>query len=145
MLSIGEEGYLRATKSILETADYIKKEVQSIPEIEIMGNPLWIFAFRSKIDTLNIYEVLDRMATKRWSLNGLHKPACFHIALTLRHTQPGVAERFVRDLRESVAYVKANPGNKEGLAPVYGLAATLPFRGMVSDILKKYLDVVYEV
>jgi glutamate/tyrosine decarboxylase-like PLP-dependent enzyme len=145
MLSMGEEGYLRATKSILGTADQIRKGIQSIPELEIMGNPLWIFAVRSKVDTLNIYEVLDQMASKKWSLNGLHKPSCFHIALTLRHTQPGVADRFINDLRESIAYVKANPGNKEGMAPVYGLAATLPFRGMVSDILKKYLDVVYTV
>ena len=145
MLSIGEEGYLRATKAILETANVIRAGIQTIPELEIMGNPLWIFAVKSKVDSLNIYEVLDQMAAKRWSLNGLHKPACFHIALTLRHTQPGVAERFIADLKESVAYVKANPGSKEGLAPVYGLAATLPFRGMVSDILKKYLDVVYTV
>jgi glutamate/tyrosine decarboxylase-like PLP-dependent enzyme len=145
MLSIGEDGYLRATKSILETADVVRKGIQSIPELEIMGYPLWIFAVKSKSDTLNIYEVLDRMASKRWSLNGLHKPSCFHIALTLRHTQPGVAERFISDLRESVAYVKANPGNKEGLAPVYGLAATLPFRGMVIDIIKIYLYVVYTV
>ena len=145
MLSIGEEGYLRATKAIIETADHIRKGIESIPELEIMGNPLWIFAIKSKVDTLNIYEVLDQMAAKKWSLNGLHKPSCFHIALTLRHTQPGVSDRFINDLKESVAHVKANPGNKEGLAPVYGLAATLPFRGMVSDILKKYLDVVYEV
>jgi hypothetical protein len=110
-----------------------------------MGNPLWIFAIKSKDPTLNIYEVLDQLAKRRWSLNGLHKPSCFHIALTLRHTQPGVAERFIKDLQDSVAYVKANPGNQEGLAPVYGLAASLPFRGMVSDILKKYLDVVYQV
>jgi hypothetical protein len=68
-----------------------------------------------------------------------------HIALTLRHTQPGVAEKFLSDLKESVEYVKANPGQKEGLAPVYGMAASLPFRGMVSDILKKYLDVIYKV
>ena len=145
MLSVGEEGYLKATKAILETADKIRAGIQSIPELEIMGDPLWIFAIKSKDENLNIYEVLDQLSTRRWSLNGLHKPSCFHIALTLRHTQPGVAERFIKDLKESVEYVKANPGNKEGLAPVYGLAATLPFRGMVSDILKKYLDVVYEV
>ena len=145
MLSIGEEGYLKATKAIVETANVIRAGIESIPELEIMGNPLWIFAVKSKQESLNIYEVLDQMAAKRWSLNGLHKPACFHIALTLRHTQPGVAERFINDLKESVAHVKANPGSKEGLAPVYGLAATLPFRGMVSDILKKYLDVVYTV
>ena len=143
MLSMGEEGYLRSTKAILETADKIREGVKSITDLKIMGNPVWIFAFAS--DTINIYEVLEQMTQRHWNLNGLHKPACFHIALTLRHTQPGVAERFIQDLKDSVAFVKANPGNKEGLAPVYGLAASLPFRGIISDILKKYLDVVYKV
>ena len=143
MLTMGEEGYLRATKAIFDTADKVKAGINTIPELQIMGNPFWIVAVKS--DTLNIYEVLEQMTKRHWNLNGLHKPACFHIGLTLRHTQPGVAERFIQDLKDSVAYVKANPGNKDGLAPVYGLAASLPFRGIVSDILKKYLDVVYKV
>jgi hypothetical protein len=29
-----------------------------------MGNPLWIFAIKSKDETINIYEVLDQMAAK---------------------------------------------------------------------------------
>ncbi len=143
LLTMGEEGYLRATKSIFETAAKIKEGVKAIPDVKILGEPDWILAFAS--DTVNIYEVLDLMGKKNWNLNGLHKPACFHIALTLRHTQPGVAERFISDLKECVAYVKANPGSKEGLAPVYGVAAALPFRGMISDILKSYLDVIYKV
>ncbi|MFN8288482.1 MAG: aminotransferase class V-fold PLP-dependent enzyme [Chitinophagales bacterium] len=143
LLAMGEDGYLKATKAIFETAAKIKEGVKAIPEVKILGNPDWILSFAS--DSLNIYEVLDQMSQRRWNLNGLHKPACFHIALTLRHTQPGVAERFLNDLKESVAYVKAHPGNKEGLAPVYGVAGTLPFRGMVSDILKKYLDAIYKV
>lgn len=143
MISMGEEGYLQSVKAIMETADWIKNEVRQIPDLKILGNPLWILAFAS--DTINIYEVLDQMSKKHWNLNGLHKPPCFHIALTLRHTQPGVKERFVSDLKESVAYVKANPGSKEGMAPVYGMAGNLPFRGMVSDILKGFLDTVYKV
>lgn len=143
LLSMGEDGYLRATKAIMEAADKVKAGVRSIPELKIMGNPEWIIAIGS--DSLNIYEVLDQMGQRKWNLNGLHKPACFHIALTLRHTQPGVAERFIQDLRDSVAFVTANPGKKDGMAPVYGMAASLPFRGMVSDILKKYLDAIYKV
>ncbi len=143
MLSMGEEGYLKATDAILKTAEKIRAGIQQIPEIKMMGQPLWIIALGS--DSLNIYQVLDQMTNRHWNLNGLHKPACFHLALTLRHTQPGVAERFLSDLKESVAYVKAHPGEKEGMAPVYGMAASLPFRGMVSDILKRYLDVVYKV
>lgn len=143
LLTMGEEGYMRATKAIVETANKIKAGLADIPELKLMGDPLWIIALGS--DSLNIYEVLEQMTQRHWNLNGLHKPACFHLGLTLRHTQPGVAERFLQDLKDSIAYVKAHPGNKEGLAPVYGLAASLPFRGIVSDILKKYLDVVYKV
>lgn len=143
LMSMGEAGYLRATKAIFETADKIKAGMAGIPELKIMGKPHWIIAFGS--DDLNIYEVLDQMGKRKWNLNGLHKPACVHIALTLRHTQPGVAEKFLQDLKESVEYVKSNPGSKDGMAPVYGMGASLPFRGMVSDILKKYLDVVYKV
>lgn len=143
MLSMGEEGYLKATDSIIKTAEKLKAGIAEIPEIKILGNPLWILAFAS--DTINIYQVLDQMSKKHWNLNGLQRPACFHLALTLRHTQPGVAERFIADLKESVAFVKANPGLKDGMAPVYGMAASLPFRGMISDVLKRYLDVVYKV
>lgn len=144
LLSIGEAGYMRASKAIIETATQVKQAIeQEIPELQILGNPLWILAIKS--DSLNIYEVLDHMSHKGWSLNGLHKPACFHIAFTLRHTMPGVGERFVQDLKDSVAYVKANPGKEDGMAPIYGMAATLPFRGLVSDILKKYMDIIYKV
>lgn len=144
LLTIGEDGYLRATKAIIETATKVKQAIENeIPDLQILGNPLWILAIKS--DTLNIYEVLDQLSHKGWSLNGLHKPSCFHIAFTLRQTVPGVAERLIQDLKDAVAFVKANPGREDGMAPVYGMAATLPFRGMISDILKKYMDIIYKV
>jgi hypothetical protein len=30
------------------------------------------------------------------------------------------------------------------MAPVYGMAASLPFRGVIGDLLRRYLDVVYK-
>jgi sphinganine-1-phosphate aldolase len=142
LTTIGAEGYLSATKKILETADAIKQGIREIPELRVLGEPLFVIAFDS--DSLNIYKVLDYMSHKKWSLNGLHKPTCVHICVTLRHTQPGVAERFISDLKEAVEYVKAHPEEKGTMAPVYGMAATLPLRGMVSDLLKKYLDVIFK-
>lgn len=143
MVSMGEDGYLRAAKAILETADKIKDGIRSIDGIRLIDNPLFVIAFDAK--DFDIFRVLDKMAEKHWSINGLHKPSCVHIAITLRHTMPGVAERFVEDLREAVEWVKANPVSEGGLAPVYGLAASIPFRGMVSDLLKRYMDVLYKV
>ncbi|GAB4537845.1 MAG: pyridoxal-dependent decarboxylase [Anaerolineales bacterium] len=142
LTSIGEEGYLRAAEKILRAAEIIKQGVREIPDLRLLGDPLFVIAFDSP--TLDIYRVLDAMTRKGWSLNGLHKPSCMHIAVTLRHAQAGVAERFVEDLRESVAEVKANPEERGGMAPVYGMAATIPMRGVVNDLLKQYLDVLFK-
>ncbi|HKZ70657.1 MAG TPA: aspartate aminotransferase family protein [Anaerolineales bacterium] len=143
MVTMGERGYMEATRKILETASQIRKGIAEIPELRLLGDPLWIIAFAS--DTLDIYKVLDAMSVKKWALNGLHKPAAVHIALTLRHAQPGVAERFVVDLQEAVAHVKAHPEERGSMAPVYGMAATLPLRTVVSDMLKRYIDLLYKV
>ncbi len=143
LTSIGEQGYLDAAKRILETAAKVKEGIGQIPELRVLGDPLFVIAFAS--DSLDIYKVLDFMSRKKWSLNGLHKPACVHLCVTLRHTQPGVAERFLADLREAVEHVKAHPEEKGTMAPVYGMAATIPMRGLVSDMLKKYLDLIFKV
>jgi hypothetical protein len=143
MVATGEQGYLEATKKILETATQIKLGIEAIPDLHVLGDPLWVIAFAS--ESVDIYRVMDFMSERGWSLNGLYKPPCVHICVTLRHTQPGVAERFVTDLRMAVAYVKANPQAKGGMAPVYGLAANIPLRGMVGELLKRYMDLLYKV
>ena len=142
LTSIGAEGYLTATKKILETAELIKSGIRKIPELQLLGDPLFVIAFTS--DSLDIYKVLEAMSQKGWSLNGLHKPSCVHLCVTLRHTQPGVAEHFLQDLKAAVAYVKEHPEEKGSMAPVYGMAATMPLRGMVSDMLKRYLDLIFK-
>jgi glutamate/tyrosine decarboxylase-like PLP-dependent enzyme len=143
LVTIGEQGYLQATQKILETADIIKKGIREIPELKILGDPLFVIAFAA--DELDIYKVMDYMAQRKWSLNGLHRPSCVHLCVTLRHTQIRVAQRFLEDLNAAVEYVKENPDMKGEMAPVYGMAATLPFRGVVSDLLKAYMDVLYKV
>ncbi len=143
MLSMGEDGYKESVQKILKTAETIKKGIGEIDELKIMGNPLWVIAFESK--QMDIYKVMDQMTKKGWNLNGLHKPACVHICITLRHTKKGIADRFLSDLKGAVAYVKANPSESGGMAPVYGMVASLPFKGIVRDLLKKYMDMYYKV
>ncbi|MFP4650753.1 MAG: aminotransferase class V-fold PLP-dependent enzyme [Desulfobacterales bacterium] len=143
MVKMGKQGYMEATKQILAAAQQIKNGIREIPELYILGDPLWVIAFAS--ETLNIYQVMEQMANRGWSLNGLHRPASVHIAVTLRHTSPGVAERFVSDLKDAVSYVKANPEEKGDTAPVYGMAATVPFRGLVEDMLERYIDQMYSM
>lgn len=143
LVSIGEAGYLEATRRILETGEAIKGGIRAIPELEVLGDPLWVIAFKS--DSLDVYRVMDVMGKKGWSLNGLFDPPAVHLAVTQRHAQPGVAERFLVDLAEAVRAVKESPAGEGGMAPVYGMTASTPFKGMVDDFLRLYLDVLYEV
>jgi len=144
MLSMGEAGYLEATERILETGAAIRSGISKIPELWVLGDPLWVIAFTS--DRVNIYEVMARMAQRGWSLNGLHHPPAVHIALTLRHAEPGVAEAFLRDLGWAVAEAKASGTEPQtGAAPLYGMAATFPARRAVGELLRRYIDRLYEV
>jgi glutamate/tyrosine decarboxylase-like PLP-dependent enzyme len=143
MISIGEQGYLEGARQILETARVIREGIAAIPDLRIIGDPLWVISFESP--KFDVYRILDFMSKRDWNLNGLHRPPAVHIALTLRHTQPGVAEKFLADLRDAVEHIRTHPSEKGGLAPVYGMAGTLPFRGVVADMLKRTMDLLYKV
>jgi sphinganine-1-phosphate aldolase len=141
LVTIGEAGYLKAAQAILDAAATMKRGIREIPELKLLGEPLAVFAFGS--DELNVYEVLDQMSARKWALTGLQHPPGIHLSTTLRHTQPGVAERFVHDLKESVAHVRANPGADGGMAPIYGMAAAIPDKTIVHDMLRQVIDIYY--
>jgi sphinganine-1-phosphate aldolase len=143
MVSIGESGYLEAARRILDTGARIRDGIAAVPGLRVLGDPLWVTAFAAD-DGLDVYQVMENMAHRGWSLNGLQRPAAVHIAVTLRHTLPGVADRFLADLAGSVAEVRGHPGVSTGMAPVYGMAASLP-ADLVHQVLADYLDILFEV
>jgi sphinganine-1-phosphate aldolase len=142
LVHTGRDGYLRATGEILRTAAEIRAGIERIPGLRVLGDPLWVIAFAA--EGFDVYRVLDAMGRRGWSLNGLHRPPCVHLCVTLRQAQPGVAERFLSDLRASVEDARHSVSTTPGLAPVYGLAGTLPIRGAVADLLRRYVDLLYK-
>ncbi len=144
LVSMGEDGYLRATEAILTTGAQIRDGIGDIEGLHVLGDPLWVIAFGS--DDVDVYEVMARMAERGWSLNGLHHPPAVHIAVTLRHTKPGVADRFLADLTDAVTQARAAGGEAvTGAAPMYGMAATFPSRTAVKELITRYIDRIYEL
>ena len=144
MVAIGEKGYLEIAKKILETGAKIKKGIGEISELYVLGDPLWDIAFGS--DTVDIYKVMDYMGTQKWSLNGLQMPPAVHLCLTHRHTQPGLAENFLQDLKSAVDQVKANPDKEtDGVGRLYGMSAQIPIKGVMDAFLKRYMDLLYKL
>lgn len=144
MVTIGRPGYIEGVRRILQAADTIKAGIDEIDGIYRCGDALWVIAFAS--NHLPIYRIMDAMTKRGWNLNGLHKPSCVHIAVTLRTAETGVAERLVEDLRAAVSEVgQEGPDASGGMAPIYGLASSIPFRGAVSDMLEGFLDRIYKL
>jgi sphinganine-1-phosphate aldolase len=143
LVSIGEDGYLRQTRDIMETAKLIGEGVRNIPGLKVMGAvEVMIVCFASDNSRLNIYAVGDHMTKMGWSLNSLQSPCSLHLCCTLQHV--GRADNFLSDLRKAVSLAKDQPAADQGNAAIYGLAATLP-AGPLDEMLKVYNDVVYKL
>jgi len=60
------------------------------------------------------------------------------------HTQEGVAESFLQDVKTVVAECLNTPSEKgEGIGVIYGMAQSLPDRSLVSDIASTFIDGMY--
>src|SRR5439155_1177702 len=94
-----------------------------LPWIEKLGYDVPPFDFRLP-GVVDIYHVADHMASRGWRLNGLQRPPGFHICVTLPQTAPGLAERFVEDLRAAVTYAKSPPASPPKSGALYGGGST---------------------
>jgi sphinganine-1-phosphate aldolase len=143
MVALGEEGYLEIARAIMRAAETIKAGAASIPEIKIAGEPTFCMAFMS--DAVDIYHVNDFLASRGWRMNVLQLPPGFHFCITRPQTKPGVAERFVDDLRAGVAYAKTPPAHAPKSGAMYGGGRAPLDPAFVQPYIFHHLDEGYEL
>ena len=146
-MHMGRDGYVAATKTMMDAASQFSVGIEKIHGVEVVGAPeMSVVAFKSSLPTLNIYKVNDLLAARGWHLNALQRPAALHICFTAAHSMTTV-EELLRDVEECVAGVLAHPdggAGEESMAPLYGLAATVPDRRIVGNFLIAYQDILLE-
>jgi len=142
MLFMGEEGYIQSTKNIIETARKILTGISTIPGLSVLGNPqVSVVAFSS--EQFDIYRVSTELGHRGWNLNTLQFPPSIHICVT--NLTYRVADQLLEDLREiSLDLLKQPTAKTEGVGALYGLAQTIPDRGLVDSMAKGFLDVLYK-
>ncbi len=118
-----------------------RKLLQAIPGLSVLGQPeMSVFGFSS--DEVGMFAVGDAMDERGWHLDRQQKPNALHLMVTLAHE--GVVDDFLADLKASVEYVRANPSAAtEGSAPMYGMMATAPDRGMIKDFVLEAMDGIF--
>ncbi len=143
LLSLGEKGYLDLTDRALKVRDQIIAGVESIPEIEVYGDPVGtLVSFGAKDDSLNIFAVADQLESRGWHFDRHQNPNCIHA--TCGASNVDSVEEFIADLRASVAEVVANPGlSEEGGAAMYGMMAKVPVRGLVKLTVRRVMEAMY--
>lgn len=154
LMSQGESGYIAACHAIVGAAKKIERGIREnlSPDLYIMGNPITsVVAFSS--ETLNIYEVGDRMTHRGWDLNGLQKPPALHIACTMLTIS--AVDTFLQDLEEVVAEIRLSTTTaiaggikpKEGdMTALYGVAGTKigGHLGIVAKLAEAFIDALYK-
>lgn len=146
-MAVGRAGYVEVARSIMTTAKAIERGVRERfqGELRMMGRPdASVVAFAATDGGLDVYKVAEAMGKRGWNLNSLQFPRSVHLCLT--RMTAGRAGEFLDHLRESVDEVKARPdAYSDGSAAMYGMAASVPDRSMVSDLAKAFIDTLYKV
>jgi len=144
MVYLGEAGYLKAARALMDVADRIQEGVRSIPEFTIIGEPTFVISFRS--EALDIFHVNDFMGDRGWRFNCLQLPPAMHFCVTMPQTEvPGIADRLVEDLRAGVAYARERAGTPARSSALYGLAGSAAGNRAVADLLYGVFDHLFQV
>lgn len=150
MMRQGEAGYVEACQQIVGCRKQIENILCSAPlsdHLQVIGKPLVsVVAFTSA--TLNIWTIADEMSARGWHLNALQDPPAIHIAITLPIVK--VQDQLISDLNDVVQSEakKILDGDIENGTPgdsfaLYGVAGSLPNKGVVVKLVRGYLDALY--
>ena len=143
MKYLGLEGFMRLTKTTIETTKRLIQGIETIPGLYVLGKPpATVFAFSS--DTLNVFALGDKMKSLGWNIDSQHLPPSLHMTVFPIHST--IVEPFLADLRQAVKEVAAlKPEDITGEAAIYGMIGSMPDRGMARDFAVQYLNDLYRV
>lgn len=141
----GLEGYVNSTKEIIYTTRFIEKGLRRMKGIFIFGQPATSVVAIGSND-FDIFRLSDGLHKLGWSLSTLQYPSALHIAVTLMHTKPLVAQRFLDDVKDCLTEILKDPSKPvEGKMALYGTAQKLPDRSIVEDITRYFLDSMFYI
>ncbi|XP_024944855.1 sphingosine-1-phosphate lyase isoform X2 [Cephus cinctus] len=143
MMYFGHDGYVQATKKIIETTKYIEQELRKLDCIFIFGTPATsVIALGS--NDFHIFRLSEALNARGWNLNALQFPSGIHICITYVHTEEGVADRFLNDVKDELMNIMKQPDEPvEGKMAMYGMSQSIPDRSVVTDFVRFYLDSMY--
>jgi sphinganine-1-phosphate aldolase len=143
MQAMGEQGYLEHTRKALEATAIVREGIEAQADLVLLGDPhATILAFGARDPRTSVYAIADRVEARGWSLDRQQRPPSVHLTLTSNHLP--IAGELVADLSAACHEVAADPGlAASGQAPMYGLMAKVPLRGMVKSSVLQVMEALH--
>jgi sphinganine-1-phosphate aldolase len=142
MVHLGRSGYRRYAEQIFATSATMQGAVRSHDSLRILGTPSFLFSFTS--DEYDVYLVNDFLRTRGWRLNGQQYPNALHMAVTRPQTQPGVSEKWEKDLADAVEFALQHHDEPAKSGAIYGGVAGGPsddadlfIKAVMADMMDK--------
>jgi len=116
MNHLGEEGYLRLTRSARATALRLLAAIRETPGLRVLGEPQATLVSFTGADGVDAFAVGQRLASRGWVLDQQGPPPSLHATVNAVHET--VLDAFVTELRAAVASVRES--GAAGHAGAYG-------------------------
>lgn len=134
---LGESGYLRLAKAVMDTTHKIQEGVAAIDGIRVLGDPdMSVFALAS--DGLDMHAVGDALDPLGWHPDRQQKPTSLHLMVTPAHE--AVADQFLADLRTACDRVRSGEVIGGKGAAIYGALDKMVDRGPVREVIVSTLE-----
>ncbi|XP_011254754.1 sphingosine-1-phosphate lyase [Camponotus floridanus] len=143
LMYFGYNNYIESTKKIIETTRYIERNLREMDGIFVFGKPATsVIAIGS--NEFHIYRLSEALSAKGWNLNPLQFPPGVHLCVTHMHTQSGVADQFLKDVKSELnTILETRTTLVEGKLAMYGMSQSIPDRSVVGDFTRCFLDSMY--
>ena len=135
-LSRGYKEYQDSSNKIIQIAKYAHEKLQLVNECRVHPLDLHIVCFDFGKDTYKLY---DYLVTKGFHLNALQNPAAIHLCVTKMHNEC-ILDVLIQEI-ETFIKCKDELDYKEGLAPIYGMKASIPVytNEILNECISSYL------
>lgn len=140
---LGEDGYLRLARAAVGAADRIRAGIVTIPGLQLIGaGDGTIVAWGAAKGGPDPYRIADGLEARGWSVDRTQHPAGVHLTCTANHA--AIVDDYLADVAAATAEVIAHPEQTgTGAAPMYGMMAKLPVRGLVKRGVRQMLEAMY--
>lgn len=134
----GLEGILKNYDIIMETQLNLRKDLRSIPEIELIGlkSSCVVSFMTTKKSRVSVFDLQQTLTEAGWHLSLMQRPNCIHITVTKNNSDN--LKGFKAILVKAIEKCRQNPNKSKNsvYSVMYGTMVKIPDERMIEDALK---------